>query len=319
MTTSEPKPKAHVWAGHPRRIALRIACVFAGVSATGWLIGLVWPEPDQVASDTPPTFETPASLAPYPLAPVTVLLVGVDSDRMGDPSNGAAPTGQANADALMLLRIDASRQLEVLQIPTELAVQTPGADTPISLASLWQDGNVSLLSDATAEIFGLEASHPQRYAVMPRSALRQVVDGLGSVDVILNQPLNKKDLAQDYRVKLDAGRQSLNGSEAEQLVRYLKDAGDNSSRRKRQQQLIRAVVDLIQAPEGIGVLAGMLEGVSPLIDTNLSKGEMLSLAAAAVASPKPAKITQIPLADREGDQLLRQLKPGQPLPLWPQL
>ena len=319
MTTSEPKPKPHGWAGQSWRIALRIACVLAGVSATGWLIGLVWPEPDQVASDTPPTFENPASLAPYPLAPVTVLLVGVDSDRMGDRSNGAAPAGLANADALMLLRIDASRQLEVLQIPAELAVQTPGADAPISLARLWQDGGVSLLRDAIAEIVGLEASHPQRFAVMPRSALRQAVDGLGSVDVILNQSFDKEDLAQDYRVKLDAGRQSLNGSEAEQLVRYRKDAGDNPNRRKRQQQLIRAVVNQIQAPEGIGVLAGMVEGVSPLLDTNLSKGEMLSLAAAAVASPKPVKITQLPLEDRAGDQPLRQLKPGKTLPLWPQL
>ena len=220
MTTSEPKPKSQGLTGYPWRISLRVASLLAGVGAMGWLIGLVWPEPDQVAGGTPPTIENPASLAPYPTAPVTVLLVGIDSDRVGDPSNGAAPDGVANADALLLVRIDASRRLEILQIPTELAVQSPGADAPISLASLWQAGGVSLLRDAIVEIVGLEDSHPQRFAVMPRSALRQMVDGLGSVYVILSQSFDQEDFAQDYRVKLDAGRQSLNGSEAEQLVRY---------------------------------------------------------------------------------------------------
>ena len=154
-------------------------------------------------------------------------------------------------------------------------------------------------------------------AVMPRSALRQMVDGLGSVDVILSQSFDQEDFAQDYRVKLDAGRQSLNGSEAEQLVRYRVNAADNPNRRIRQQQLIRAVVDQIQAPDAISGLAGVLGGVSSLLDTNLSKSEMLSLAAAVVASPQPVKITQLPLADRAGDQSLRQLSPGQSLPLWP--
>ena len=317
MTTSEPKPKPQGSKGHPGRIVLRIASLFAGAGAMGWLIGVVWPEPDQVAGGISPTFDSPASLAPFPKAPVTVLLVGIDSDRVGDRNNGAAPQGLANADALLLVQIDASRQLEVLQIPTELAVQSPGADLPISLASLWQAGGIGLLRDAIAEIVGLEDSHPQRFAVMPRSALRQVVDGLGSVDVVLSQSFDQQDLAQDYRVKLDAGRQSLNGSEAEQLVRYRQNSADNHNRRLRQQQLIRAVVDQIQASDGISGLAGVLIGVSPLLDTNLSRGELLSLAAAVVASPQPVKITQLPLADQAGNQLLRQLKPGQTPPLWP--
>ena len=283
----------------------------------GWLIGVVWPEPDQVAGGISPTLDNPASQTPFPKAPVTVLLVGIDSDRVGDRNNGAAPQGLANADALLLVRIDATRQLEVLQIPTELAVQSPGADVPISLASLWQAGGTGLLRDAIAEIVGLEDSHPQRFAVMPRSALRQVVDGLGSVDVVLSQSFDQQDLAQDYRVKLDAGRQSLNGSEAEQLVRYRQNSADNHNRRLRQQQLIRAVVGQIQASDGISGLAGVLIGVSPLLDTNLSKGELLSLAAAVVASPQPLKITQLPLADQAGNQSLRQLKPGQSPPLWP--
>ena len=317
MTTSEPKPRFRWLGRHPWRTVMRVAAMVAGVGATGWLIGLVWPEPDQVAAGATPSHDNPASLAPYPRSPVTLLLVGIDADRVGDRSNGAAPEGLANADALMLVRIDASRRLEVLQLPTELAVQLPGTERAVSLSRLWRDGGVQLLSDAIAEIVGLEEGHPQRFAVMSRSALRQVVDGLGSVDLILSQPYAHEDLAQDYRVDLQAGRQSLNGEEAEQLVRYRANANDNAERRQRQQLLIRAVVNQVQAPDGIGLLEGLVGGVSSMLDTNLSKQEMLSIAAAIVASPQPLQIQQLPLADRPGEEPLRQLKPGQSLPLWP--
>ena len=296
---------------------MRIGAMGVGVAIAGWSIGQVWPEPDQVEAGATPNSENPASLAPFPRRPVTLLVVGIDSDRVGDRSNGAAPEGQANADALLLVRIDASRRLEVLQLPSELAVQPPGSKDPMRLAQLWQDGGVQLLSDAITEVVGLEAGHPQRFAVMPRSALRQFVDGLGSLDLILGQPYDREDRAQGYRVMLEAGRQSLNGEEAEQLVRYRADADGNAGRRDRQQLLIQAVVEQVQAPEAINLLPGMLRDVGPLVETNLTYQEMLSLAAAVVASPQPLRIRQLSLADRPGEAQLRQLKPGQSLPLWP--
>ena len=53
------------------------------------------------------------------------------------------------------------------------------------------------------------------------------------------------------------------------------------------------------------------------VDTNLSRREQLSLAAALMASPPPVRITQVPLAERVDKQILRQVKPDQTLPLWP--
>ena len=63
------------------------------------------------------------------------------------------------------------------------------------------------------------------------------------------------------------------------------------------------------------LLVGQLESE---LDTNLSRREQLSLAAAVIASPLPVRITQVPLAKREDNQILRQVKPDQTLPLWPQ-
>ena len=55
------------------------------------------------------------------------------------------------------------------------------------------------------------------------------------------------------------------------------------------------------------------------VETNLSRKEQLSLAAAIIASPDPVTISSLPLAERAGEQTLRQIKPDASRPLWPQL
>ena len=306
------------WLGRrPLRAILRILVTLAGVGATGWALSTVWPEQDRVARGAPPSVDNPASLAPYPLEPVTVLLVGVDSDTLSAASNQAAPQGPANADALLLLRISSAEPLQLLQVPVELAVQLPGSQQPMALGGVWQQGGVALTVDALQEIIGLPEGMPQRYVVMPRNGLRTVVEALGEVEVTLNQTYQRTDKAQGYTVNLQAGRQSLNGAQAEQLVRYHKDSQDHPNRRIRQQILLRAMISQVQSASGIGIIRGLLEDIAGQMDTNLSEAEMLGLAAALIASPSPATITQLPLATRAGKQTLRQLKPGLSQPLWP--
>ena len=306
------------WLGRrPLRAILRILVTLAGVGATGWALSTVWPEQDRVARGAPPSVDNPASLAPYPLEPVTVLLVGVDSDTLSAASNQAAPQGPANADALLLLRISSAEPLQLLQVPVELAVQLPGSQQPMALGGVWQQGGVALTVDALQEIIGLPEGVPQRYVVMPRNGLRTVVEALGEVEVTLNQTYQRTDKAQGYTVNLQAGRQSLNGAQAEQLVRYRKDSQDHPNRRIRQQILLRAMISQVQSASGIGIIRGLLEDIAGQMDTNLSEAEMLGLAAALIASPSPATITQLPLATRAGKLTLRQLKPGLSQPLWP--
>lgn len=317
MMTSD-RGRLKRWLGrHPLRALLRIAAALFGAGVSGWLLTSLWPEPDRVALGALPTPEDQSSLAMYPDTPVTVLVIGVDADDLNDPSNQAAPNGMANADALMLVRIDASQPLEVLQLPIELAVQLPGRDGPISLGSVWRAGGVALVADAVSEIVGLPDAFLQRYVVLTRKALRTAVDGIGEVDVILSESYQYTDNQQEYSVNLQAGRQSLNGAQAEQLVRYRNGPRDDASRRIRQRILMRSVVEQIQAPSGIVGMRSLLQDLSGQLDTNLSSREMLSLAAALIASPPPVRFQQLPLSPRAGQQTLRQLKPDLKLPLWP--
>ena len=307
------------WLSPPRvRAVLRVGSALLGLGVTGWLLAMLWPEPDRVAQGAPPSADQPETLAPYPEAPVTVLVIGLDADRLGAPSNKAAPQGPANADALLMLRIASREALQVLHLPTELGVRLPGQGDPGSLAQLWRRGGVSLVSDAVRDIVGLDEGDPKRYVVMPRAALRRLVDGLGEVEVLLGQSYQRQDKTQGYSVNLQAGRQSLNGVQAEQLVRYLPDPKNVSQRRQRQDILVSALIEQVKSPSGIGVIPALVDQLDTEIETNLSRSEQLSLAAAIIASPKPVAISRLPLANRAGDQTLRQIKPEASRPLWPQ-
>jgi LCP family protein required for cell wall assembly len=317
--TSSKETRLTRWFGRrPLRTVLRLGAIALGVGATGWLLSVLWPEPDRAAKEASTKSEAMTNLAPFPSAPVMVLVVGIDANQLGESSNQAAPLGRANADALLLLRVSAEEPLQVLQLPSEIAVQLPGSDSPTSLSSLWQSGGVALLNDAIQDILGSTQQVPQRYVVMPRSALRSLVDGLGDVDLVLDQTYQHNDQSQGYSINLQAGRQRLNGEKAEQFARYRPTPLDNANRRNRQQDLILALVDQVKDSSVISTLPLLVSRLDDELDTNLSRREQLSLAAALIASPLPVRITQVPLAKRVDNQILRQVKPDQTLPLWPQ-
>ena len=318
MTSSKETRLKRRFGRRPWRTLLRLSSIALGVGATSWMLSVLWPEPDRAAKEASTMSDALTGLAPFPSGPVTVLVVGIDANQLGEPLNQAAPLGRANADALLLLRISADEPLQVLQIPSEIAVQLPGNDQPISLASLWQRGGVALLNDAIQEILGQMQQAPQRYVVMPRTALRTVVDALGDVDLVLNETYQHNDKSQGYNIKLQAGRQRLNGERAEQFVRYRETPLDNANRRTRQQDLIVALVNQLKDSTVISTLPSLVGQLESELDTNLSRREQLSLAAALIASPPPVRITQVPLARRLDNQILRQVKSDLRWPLWPQ-
>ena len=316
--TSDPSPsRLKRWFGsHPFRTILRVVAALAGASLIAGGLGVIWPKPDPMAAE-PPSTDDPASLGPLPKQAVMVLMVGIDADAINDPSNRAAPYGPANADSLMLVQISAGDPVQVLQLPTELAVNLPGRKTIQSLADAYPLGGVALIADVISEVVGLKEGEPERFVVMPRQALRSLVDGLGEVEVTLNQSYEHKDSAQNYSVNLEAGRQTLNGQQAEQLARYKPESKNDQARRSRQQSLLKGIHEQLNQPNAIVLLPSLIGEVSAKMETDLTPTEMMSLAAAALSSDQPPVITQLELAPRTGQQVMRELKPNQQLPLWP--
>ena len=313
---SQQKPSKGWLGDRPGRSLLRIGAALLGTALAGTALATVWPKPDPVGADVQSS-EGSSTLAPLPEQDVMVLVVGLDADTINAASNQAAPKGPANADSLMLVNISTKEPVQILQLPTELAVQLPGIEEMQSLSKTWQHGGIALTSDVVGELIELPVNKPDRYLVISRQGLRRFVEGLGDIEVTLNQTYKYEDKSQGYSVNLQAGIQTLNGAQAEQLARHKPKANGDHQRRMRQRLLLQGVHQQLTQIDAITVVPELLSVFSNQVKTDISSKEMLSLMAAAISAPSPPVITELPLAPRAGQQMLRELKPDLSLPIWP--
>jgi LCP family protein required for cell wall assembly len=267
-----------------------------------------------------------------------VLVIGVDSDRLKDPLNGAAPLGPANNDALMLLRINPSGPLQVLTIPPSLAVQLPGQRALQPLGTLYRIGGPALTADAVRELVGLPSEQPERYVVISRAGLRDLVDGLGGVNANPPMEMRYRDKSQNLAIQLDGGLQKLHGRPIEQLARFRDPLNPDDSRQDNQQEVARSLLQELAIPAQLGRVPGLVRNLQGQVTTNLSEAEILSLLAAGLAQPDTVQFSSIPLAPLDNSAVhtsapkdpkqrpgglgtkraaLRHIASDAPSPLWP--
>jgi len=292
-----------------------------GLALVGAVVGssalaMVWPKPDPSVGLREEI--TAATLAPKPRDSVTVLVIGSDAQSLGEATNKAAPPGPANGDSLLLVRINRKGPTQVLQLPTELALSLPGRQRPESLGEIYREGGVTLTSEIARELLDLKDSAPERYVVVPRQALRNLVDALGGVEVSPPRRMKYRDQTLKYSIDLQSGLQRLSGEKVEQLLRFRDKWQGESGRRANQQAVISALRDQMAQPGQLAQLPGLVNAWSTQVETNLSTREMLSLLASALDQQRPIQVQTLPLkpATKEfGD--LRQLDPTAQRPLWP--
>jgi LCP family protein required for cell wall assembly len=292
-----------------RRAAVRLAVAGLGVVLGVAGLGLLWPRSDR--SQEPEALGRVAELAQPPTRPVTVLVIGSDGDRSGDRSNGAAPPGPANSDALLLVRVQPQGPLQVLEIPIEAAVQLPGQQRPQALGSLYRQGGVALVADAVRELTGLPSGQPDRYAVIPRGALRQLIAALGAIDLSPPRAMRYSDRRQSLRIDLQAGLQRLDGQQVEQFVRYRDALTGEAGRRQQHELLVRALLRELSQPSRLPLLAPLARQMLAQTQSDLSEAELLSLLAAGLNRGDAVDFTALPLDPPQPQHKgLRQLAPG---------
>lgn len=304
-----PRPAPAPAAVRRRRAAVRLAVAGLGVVLGVAALDLTWPRSDR--SQEPEPLGRVADLAQPPSRPVTVLVIGSDAERPGDRSNGAAPLGPANSDALLLLRVQPQGPLQVLELPIETAVQLPGQQRPQALGSLYRQGGVALVADAVRELTGLPSGQPDRYAVISRGGLRQLIAALGAIDLSPTRAMRYTDRRQNLQIDLQAGLQRLDGQQVEHLVRYRDPVVGEEGRRQQHELLVRALQRELAQPGRLTLLAPLARQMVTETRTDLSEAELLSLLAASLSQPEAVEFTALPLEPAQPQHKgLRQLAPG---------
>jgi len=301
LAPDQPRPQRRT----RQRAALRLLAAGLGLASSLALLGVIWPESDRAVREQGPP--NAADLAERPSRPISVLLIGTDADQQGP----------ANSDALLLVQVNPEGPLQLLSLPVETAVQLPGDPKPVALGSLFKRGGPALVAGAAAQLVGLPKGQPDRYLVLPRSALRALVDGIGRVELSPDRSMRYTDKTQNYKIQLEGGLQVMDGQQVEQLLRFRDELNGEERRRDRQQMAVESVLRQMSQRQQIQQLPGLLSMLQSEVDTNLTQGEALSLLAVALRPGEQLQFRTLPLRPPlKPNERLRQLDAQAQRP-WP--
>lgn len=326
----DPAPRGRLrfpWIGLPsirlphvsRRQLATAGLAGAGALASTTAIDLIWPlnqsQPVAEAGDL-------SAVAKPANRPVTLLVIGLDSDGLSDVANNAAPAGAANADALMLVRFNPAGPVQALPIPATLAVQLPGEKKPRSLGSLYRSGGVALTADAVRDLAGLPSGKPDRYLVISRQGLRLLADRLGGVEANPSRTMRHSDNSQKLKIDLQSGLQRLNSTQLEHLARWRDPKKPLETRLTNLQEVARSLHSELELRQGQLSLPDLVSGLQGQVQTNLSRTETLSLLVTALQPDTTVQFATLPLdPPRSGEGAaaaspLRERVRDLPKPFW---
>lgn len=181
-----------------------------------------------------------------------ILLIGSDTrSGRGNKKYGRDP-GTQRSDTTILLHLAADRRsATAVSIPRDVMVNLPscrksdGSRTRAQFAQFnwaYQFGGTACTIRTVEKMTKIRVDH---HMVVDFAGFKDMVDAVDGVQVCLKAPINDRDA----RLKIAAGKQTLNGEQALGYVRARKSIGNGSDtdRMDRQQQFLAALVNKVQS------------------------------------------------------------------------
>jgi LCP family protein required for cell wall assembly len=217
-----------------------------------------------------------------------VLVVGLDYDY---DERDQETSAHSRSDIIMAVNLDfTNRRIFDLSVPRDMIATLPnGRIAKINEAQ--SDGGIRESEEVVSRWLDVPAF--DRYVILRIDTMKDLIDALGGVDVDVrnsdalmhaepNGPVDYDDSWGHLHVHLLGGVQHLDGGQAVGYARFRHDWGSDPCRIMRQQQVIHALVKRIEEHRLDAVLhvQQLIDVMRRDVETNLSAGEELSLAAA---------------------------------------
>ncbi|MET9085272.1 LCP family protein [Streptomyces sp. NPDC004237] len=181
-----------------------------------------------------------------------ILVIGSDS-RAGEGNRRyGKDSGTERSDTAILLHLAADRRsATAVSLPRDLMVHVPGclrgdgrrSEPSFTLFnSAFEVGGSACTVRTVEKLTDIRVDH---YVVVDFSGFKNMVDAIDGVQVCLKEPIDDKAA----KLRLPAGRVTLDGEQALGYVRARKSLGDGSDteRMDRQQQFLGALVNKVQS------------------------------------------------------------------------
>lgn len=201
-----------------------------------------------------------------------VLLMGVDDYQANDIGR---------SDSMMLVSVDTRHQkLKICSFMRDMYVAIPGkSSNRLNAAYPFGGGGAdgARLTVSTIEAnFGIDID---RFVIISNSAFDEIIEQLGGVDITLTQAeadlINKN--SGDPRKNLSAGTYTLSGKQAHYYSR-IRAIGSDFQRTERQRTVFTSIVNKFKGSD-LGTIYNTLNNVLNLFTTNMTKNEILGMAA----------------------------------------
>lgn len=208
----------------------------------------------------------------------TVLLVGLDR-RPGDRS-------LSNTDSLLVASMNTDNgKIALISIPRDTQVYIPGGGKDkINAAARVGKG----LKTTTTLVESLIGWPIDGYILTNFSGFKSIIDTLGGVTVTVEKNMHYvTGDAKDGVINLAKGTQHLNGTQALQYARFRQDSLADISRTVRQQIILKAIGKEFLQIKTIAKLPWLLPQIAKSVETNLSVGQLWTLANVMLKFEKP--------------------------------
>nr|WP_138896859.1 LCP family protein [Streptomyces chryseus] len=189
---------------------------------------------------------------PIALDAQNILLIGSDT-RSGKGNDKYGPDkGTQRSDTTILLHLAGDRKsATAVSLPRDLMVDIPSCRKPdgsrtrkqfTQFNSAFEFGGTACTIRTVEKLTGVRVDH---HMVVDFAGFKGMVDAVDGVEICLKEPIDDDDAL----LRLDKGRQKLNGEQALGFVRARKTIGDGSDteRMERQQRFLGALVNKVQS------------------------------------------------------------------------
>ncbi|MEK9656939.1 MAG: LCP family protein [bacterium] len=179
------------------------------------------------------------------------------------------------ADTIMVFHINKNNNhIGVISIPRDTRVKLENIGmTKINHAYAYE--GVGLLKESVSQLLGLPIHN---YIQLNVNQVKNIIDKLEGIKIDVEKDLVYQDLAAGLNINIKKGKQVLNGEETIQFLRFRKDNKGDIGRINRQQLFLESLAETITKPKKILTLPSLISTFSKMIESDLKKTEMLSLA-----------------------------------------
>ncbi|MDQ2991393.1 MAG: LCP family protein [Candidatus Eremiobacteraeota bacterium] len=217
-----------------------------------------------------------------------VLVVGLDYDYT---ANDIETSATSRTDVIKAINLDfGQKRAYVLSILRDTVATMPsGRQAKVNEA--YSEGGIKESKAVIADFLGTPPF--DRYVILRSDSVKDIIDAIGGVDVIVKdsdclknkqcknqEPLNYDDNWGHLHIHLKPGLQHLDGEQAVGYSRFRHDWCSDPCRSMRQDQVLQAIVTKARGDKlnTLMHLGDLIAFVRKNVTTNLSQNEMLALA-----------------------------------------